>query len=133
VLYQCLHSPCQFYDMLPPLVRNRKINTKYSYQIIEQGKRLRKVEQIERVKNSFVDFKSSMTRSSEAKEPLLRNTLSDPDKVYIETRGGFCYNLRQIFTYSPSSQEDLKLFLCSDSDRLSTFLNKEDKKFAREG
>ena len=39
----------------------------------------------------------------------------------VESRAGFCYNLGQVFRYSRPSQEELRAFLFSDSERFSTF------------
>ena len=62
---------------------------------------MKKVEHIERTKNSFVDFKTSVSRMTESKEPLLKNSLEP--RNYIEKRGGFCFNMRQIWNYTPSN------------------------------
>lgn len=48
----------------------------------------------------------------------------------IETRAGFCYNLSQIFKYQRPSQEELRAFLFSESERFSTFHIKYQKKKA---
>lgn len=42
----------------------------------------------------------------------------------VETRAGFCHNLGQICRYRRPTQEELKAFLFSDSERFSTFVIK---------
>jgi len=94
------------------------------------------VEQIERTKNSFVDFtKTSSLGGERLSEPLLFNSIrasESQNKVFYESRGGLCYNMNLIWNYTPSTQEQLKLFLCSDSERLSTFMGKVEKNFQRD-
>jgi hypothetical protein len=46
----------------------------------------------------------------------------------VESRAGFCHNLKQIFTYEKPSQEELRAFLFSDSERFSTFHLKYQKR-----
>ena len=46
----------------------------------------------------------------------------------IESRAGFCHNIKQIFTYEKPSQEELRAFLFSDSERFSTFHLKYSKR-----
>jgi hypothetical protein len=48
-------------------------------------------------------------------------------KTYIERRGGLCYNIKELFTYRPATQDQLRAFLFSDSERLSVFLLKREE------
>ena len=46
---------------------------------------------------------------------------------FTEKRGGWCYNIKQLFNYRPATQNQMREFLFSDSERLSTFLSKEER------
>lgn len=50
----------------------------------------------------------------------------------IEARAGFCYNLGQTLKYKRSSQEELRAFLFSESERFSTFVVKYRKRKDRD-
>jgi hypothetical protein len=43
-------------------------------------------------------------------------------------RGGCCQNMRELFCYRAPTQDQLRMFLFSASERYSTFLAKEDFK-----
>jgi hypothetical protein len=43
-------------------------------------------------------------------------------------RGGCYYNTNELFSYQAPSQEHLRMFLFSSSERFSTFIAREDKK-----
>jgi hypothetical protein len=46
----------------------------------------------------------------------------------VESQAGFCHNIKQIFTYEKPTQEELRAFLFSDSERFSTFHLKYSKR-----
>jgi hypothetical protein len=46
-------------------------------------------------------------------------------EYYTEVRGGVCYNIRELWNYRPATQEQLKAFLFSDSERFSVFVKNE--------
>ena len=80
------------------------------------------MEEIERQhRRSFANNAASVIHRGTA----IMNSMQQDEDKYIERRGGFCYNLAQIWGYRPSSQEQLKEYLCSESNRLSTFLHKQ--------
>jgi hypothetical protein len=43
-------------------------------------------------------------------------------------RGGCCFNTSEMFNYNAPTQEQLRMFLFSTSERYSTFIAKEEKK-----
>ena len=45
----------------------------------------------------------------------------------VEKRGSFCHNLNQTFRYKVPTQEELRAFLFSESERFSTFVIKYNK------
>lgn len=51
----------------------------------------------------------------------------------VETNTGFWYNLKQTLRYKPSTQEELRAFLFSESERFSTFVVKYRKRKEKEG
>ena len=59
----------------------------------------------------------NIIRSSRASGDILKRSFTE----IIESRAGFCYNLSQIFKYQEPSQEELRAFLFSESERFSTF------------
>jgi hypothetical protein len=61
---------------------------------------------------------------------LLRGptTVSASFTEIVESRGGFCHNLKQVFKYQRPSQEELRAFLFSDSERFQTFHFKYQKR-----
>jgi hypothetical protein len=101
------------------------------YQLVEQKKRLNKVEEIERTKKrSFAN--SAASAIHRASIPLRPSQINE-EEIFIEMRGGFCYNIREIFRFKASTQDQLKEFLQSESNRLSTFIHKNDElKYKRE-
>jgi hypothetical protein len=46
----------------------------------------------------------------------------------VEKRSGFCYNIGQVCKYKNPSQEELRAFLFSESERFSTFVIKYNKR-----
>ena len=84
----------------------------------EQLRRLRKVEEIERRR---------ATQSQDHFDRASRNTqyMIKDNGTFTEVRGGYCFNIAQLFRYRPATQQQLRAFLFSDSDRLSTFLARE--------
>jgi hypothetical protein len=51
----------------------------------------------------------------------------------VETKTGFWHNLKQTLKYKPSTQEELRAFLFSESERFSTFVVKYRKRKDKEG
>lgn len=87
------------------------------------------MEEIERSqKRSFANSAASVIHRASVVPSSIQ------DDKYIEKRGGFCFNLRNIWGFIPSTQDQLREFLCSDSDRLSTFLVKveDSEKYKRD-
>lgn len=67
-------------------------------------------------------------RESQAKESLITPTQISGTQEYRSR----CFNIRQLFAYRPATQQQLRAFLFSDSERYSTFIVKEELKKKRE-
>jgi hypothetical protein len=66
----------------------------------------------------------------EVKQSLLsrNNSTEFTSGTATYIRGGCCQNLKELFCYIAPTQDDLRAFLFSTSERYSTFLAKEDHK-----
>jgi hypothetical protein len=60
--------------------------------------------------------------AEEAKQSLMQEESFNQPQL----RGGCCFNCREMYGYQAPSQEQLRAFLFSSSERFSTFIQKED-------
>ncbi len=74
------------------------------------------------------------TSAEELKDSLMGKINTSPSSpkgnnqmLEIE-RGGCCFNTSEMFNYNAPTQEQLRMFLFSTSERYSTFIAKEEKK-----
>eukprot|EP00347_Sterkiella_histriomuscorum_P010121 403377524 len=80
--------------------------------------------------------KPNLSRKNSPRKQLLKKSTLQQSMTsqlsLINLERGRCYNFRQLFCYQPATQEQLKAFLFSSSERFSTFIirqqNEEKKK-----
>ncbi len=99
------------------------------YQLKEQMKKLCKKEIIERSntvssQRSRHTSKASLSQNEFMKQSLLTGNQDVSSRGGVLERRGCCFNMKQLLCFRPVSQELLRAFLFSDSERYSTFILK---------
>jgi hypothetical protein len=139
------------FDILDWLIRvytvtiNALLFIPLGYQLREQLKKLCKKEVIERANTVTGQSRQSESRRQEsaARSRVSSKNSSNQNELFMKeslmsggsntlksntvVRRGCCYNLRTLFCFRPATQDQLRAFLFSDSERYSTFVIKQER------